>query len=378
MTVAFATLPTLLVPALVAGALATTGGAGPLSQAAGRRRGAILASADLEERPMTRPPPRSALSPGYVPDPELVTWEPFRYATPSVRREAARDFVRSDLSAAPMPPLRVVLLGGVATGKGTIGPMLSLAFRVRTLGVGTLLRGEARAGRPRGLEASVKMATGELLPDALVLDVLRERLSGDMSTDAARNGWLLDGFPRKASQAEALVNGERWKALRPDAVVLIERPDELAREFALGRCTDAATGQTYHPVYAPPPAEVQERLVWRIDDTYEALNRRISDHQSEIEEIVSIFEAAGVPLRRFDNARSEIATFGDVARFLAGVGTRKVEAAREALTEITGRELTLSEVAEGMQVRRAPPRSAVGQSRGGSNREGSPTHEPHA
>ena len=114
-----------------------------------------------------------------------------------------------------------------------------------------------------------------------------------MLTDVDRSGECHSRFPRKASQAEALIDAERWRNLRPDAVVLIERPDELAREFALGRCSDAATGQTYHPIYAPPPAEVQERLVWRIDDTYDALSRRISDHQSEIEAIVDVLEAAG-------------------------------------------------------------------------------------
>ena len=142
---------------------------------------------ELEQSPMLQPPPRSPTASGYVADPKLVTWAPFRYAAPSVRREAARDFVSNNLSLLPpLPPLRVVLMGGVAVGKGTIAPMISQAFRVRCIGVGALLRGETRAGRPRGLAASKAMAAGELLPDEFVLDLLKERLGGQ--TDAARTG----------------------------------------------------------------------------------------------------------------------------------------------------------------------------------------------
>jgi len=301
--------------------------------------------------PTNFPPARSPTRPGYVADPSLVTWAPFQYAAPSVRRAAIWDYaacMRLARGSTELPPLRVVLIGGMAAGKGTIAPMLSLAFRVRCIGVGALLRGEIRVGRPRGIAASLAMAAGELLPDDLVLQMLKERLGGN--TDAARNGWLLDGFPRSVSQAEAIVHNSSWAGLRPDVVVLIERPDELAREFALGRWLDPATGQTYHPVYAPPAAELQERLLWRVDDTYETFNRRLAYHRSSVEEIVEVFESAGIPLRRFDNARSEIETFAEVATFLEGVAMDKLLSAR---SELVG-EFTLDEVAETMRTAAEP------------------------
>ena len=109
--------------------------------------------AELEQRPMRLPPPRTPTRAGYVADPSLVSWAPFTYAEPYVRRSAARDYARTTLSKLPpLPPLRVVLMGGVAAGKGTIAPMLSQAFRVRCIGVGELLRGETRARRARGVE----------------------------------------------------------------------------------------------------------------------------------------------------------------------------------------------------------------------------------
>ena len=222
-----------------------------------------------------------------------------------------------------LPPLHILLIGGVASGKGTVAPMLSQAFGVRAMGVGALLRGEARAGRRRGLEASEAMAQGKLLDDELVLGLLEERLGS--STDIALNGWLLDGFPRSVSQAEALLARE---ALRPDAVVLIERPDELVREFALGRCCDTATGQTYHPIYAPPPSDIQDRLVWRIDDTYDSLRRRMAEHEQSVGGIIETFETAGVPLRRVSNARSEVDTFAEIADFLSVVAMDRLSSPR--------------------------------------------------
>ena len=302
------------------------------------RRIVSIAEPPLEVSPMAArgggppdgPPPRSETVPGYVAPPELVTWKPFRYSTPQARRDKVREYTSKLAPLPPLPPLHIVLIGGVAAGKGTIAPMLSQAFRARVVGIGALLRAEARTERPRGRQAARAMAEGELLPNSVVVELLEERLCGDGAQDIARNGWLLDGFPRTRLQAEALLT-ERRASLRPDAVVLIERPDELVKEFALGRCTDARTGQTYHPVYAPPPEELYDQLVWRVDDTYEALERRLADHKASIDGIVAAFEAGGVPVRRFDNARSELETFGEISSFLKELSMDLLAKARDEL-----------------------------------------------
>jgi len=276
------------------------------------------------------PPPRDIYRGGYVPPIELVTWEPFQYASPFERRAAAREYTRTRIAELPaaLPPLRVVLMGGVASGKGTIAPMISQVFRTRVLGVGALLRGESRAGLSRGLALAELMASGELLPDDIVLDLLRERIS-DTSRGTA-TPWLLDGFPRTIAQATAMLDPERTE-LRPDAIVLLDRPDELAKEFALGRCFDSTTGHTYHPIYAPPPQEVHERLTWRVDDCTDTLERRIAKHRSEAGEIIAAFEAGGVPVQRVDNARSELATFTEIGEFLVQVAMEKVSKKRDDL-----------------------------------------------
>lgn len=165
-------------------------------------------------------------------------------------------------------------------------------------------------------------------------------------------------------QAEAILSPE-WSALRPNAVVLLERPDELVKEFALGRCAmrrstlpcmqvlstasfphrcvDSTTGQTYHPVYAPPPEGLHERLVWRVDDTPEVLSRRLAEHRHSCADIVRTFEGARVPFRRIDTARSELDCFREVATFLEGVALGKVSQYRDYLV----RQQRLEDAAEG-------------------------------
>ena len=126
----------------------------------------------LETVNPSMPPPRGIEFGGYVCPPEKRTWAPFQYAPPSVRRATVGAFV-DNLGKMPMlPPMKIWLIGGPSSGKGTIAPMLSQAFRVRTIGVGALLRAEQRVGTPRAKAAAAVMARGELLPDTLALEVL--------------------------------------------------------------------------------------------------------------------------------------------------------------------------------------------------------------
>ena len=118
--------------------------------------------------------------------------------------------------------------------------MLSQAFHVRCVGVGALFRGERGARWPAARRRGSRGDGSRLGRDA----------------DIGQSGWLLDGFPCTVSQAEALLD-DQWSTLRPDAVVLIERQDELVREVALGRraaATGAGPSVFDLPVSGPPPA----------------------------------------------------------------------------------------------------------------------------
>eukprot|EP00802_Teleaulax_amphioxeia_P006950 Tamp_06956.p1 GENE.Tamp_06956~~Tamp_06956.p1 ORF type:complete len:857 (+),score=91.70 Tamp_06956:1-2571(+) len=289
-------------------------------------------------------PRRSVDVPGYRAPDHMRTWSDFSYQPPQERRNAAAnraarmrersreeqvyDGVRIpdalNIKIPTLPPMKVVLIGGPCSGKGTIAPMLSQAFRTRVLGAGQLLRAEIRAGTPRGREASAVMERGDLLDDDFVVSLMSSRVRD--SWDAKQNGFLLDGFPRSIGQAECICEEgtDACNALRPDCVIVLDRPDELVKEFALGRMTDSATGQTYHPVYAPPPPEVQARLVWRLDDTPEVVEKRCKDFRESVDAILKVFKRAGVPVKWVDNARSELETFEEAAEFLEDTARHKL------------------------------------------------------
>jgi adenylate kinase len=112
-------------------------------------------------------------------------------------------------------------------------------------------------------------------------------------------GFMLDGFPRTRPQAEALDQALREAGVQLDAVVLIEVPDALLEERAVGRRTDPDTGTIYHLKYNPPPAEIAGRLVHRKDDTKEAVTTRIQKYHSETAPIIPFYMDQGI-LKRVD------------------------------------------------------------------------------
>ena len=110
---------------------------------------------------------------------------------------------------------------------------------------------------------------------------------------------MLDGYPRTAPQAEALDRALTGAGVALDAVVLLEVPDALLEERAVGRRTDPVTGTIYHLKYNPPPAEVAGRLQHRKDDTAEAVSMRIQKYHSETTPIIPFYLAKGI-LKRVD------------------------------------------------------------------------------
>ena len=126
-----------------------------------------------------------------------------------------------------------------------------------------MLRAAVKEGTALGVEADEFMKAGKLVPDEVVIGMILERIA---RPDCA-NGFMLDGFPRTAPQAEALDAAMRTAGVELDAVVLIEVPDALLEERAVGRRSDPVTGAIYHLKYNPPPADIAGRLVHRKDDT---------------------------------------------------------------------------------------------------------------
>ena len=191
--------------------------------------------------------------------------------------------------------MRMILVGPPGAGKGTQASRLVESYRIPHISSGDMLRAAVKEGTQMGQEADRYMKAGKLVPDEVVIGMILERVA---KPDCA-NGFMLDGFPRTRPQAEALDRALSDAGVRLDAVVLIEVPDQLLEERAVGRRTDPQTGTIYHLKYNPPPPEIVDRLVHRKDDTSEAVTTRIQKYHSETTPIVPFYGEQGI-LKRVD------------------------------------------------------------------------------
>ncbi len=191
--------------------------------------------------------------------------------------------------------MRMILVGPPGAGKGTQAARLIETFRIPHISSGDMLRAAVKEGTQLGLEADGFMKAGKLVPDEVVIGMILERVAKPDCAD----GFMLDGFPRTRPQAEALDQAMKAAGVELDAVVLIEVPDALLEERAVGRRTDPETGTIYHLRYNPPPAEIADRLQHRKDDTVEAVSTRIQKYHSETAPIVPFYIEHGI-LKRVD------------------------------------------------------------------------------
>lgn len=199
--------------------------------------------------------------------------------------------------------MHLVLLGAPGAGKGTQARRLVTAFGIPQISTGDILR-DARARKtPLGLDAQKFMDVGQLVPDAVVIGIVRERLQ----EPDAKPGFLLDGFPRTVPQAEALdgVLADQRRAV--EHAVKIEVPIEDLVERSVGRRTCEKCGHIYHLKYSPPPSpdtcECGGRLVQRLDDREEVVRDRLDVYERQTRPVASFYGAKGV-LRRVDGRGS--------------------------------------------------------------------------
>lgn len=174
----------------------------------------------------------------------------------------------SPLLAAPSPP-KIIICGAPASGKGTQCEMLKEEYGVVHLSTGDMLRAAVAAKTEVGLAAKGFMENGELVPDEVIIGIVKDRLA---ESDCEESGWLLDGFPRTEAQAIALENA----GIKPNNVLFLNVPDEMLIERVVGRRSDPETGKIYHIKYSPPENdEIAARLTQRADDTEEKVKVRL-------------------------------------------------------------------------------------------------------
>ena len=179
----------------------------------------------------------------------------------------------------------IVLFGPPGAGKGTQADAIVLATGKPQISTGDMLRAALAEGTELGLEAKKYMEAGELVPDDVIIGLIRERLK---SQDAI-NGVLFDGFPRTIPQAEALA-----EIAEVSMVISIQVPDEAIDERIVGRRMDPETGEIYHIKFKPAPSEISSRLIQRKDDNEDAVRTRLSAYHSQTSPLAEWYLQRGI------------------------------------------------------------------------------------
>ncbi|KAF2919009.1 probable adenylate kinase 5, chloroplastic isoform X1 [Oryza sativa Japonica Group] len=204
-------------------------------------------------------------------------------------------------------PLKVMISGAPASGKGTQCRMIVEKYGLVHISTGDLLRAEVSSGTEIGKKAKEYMDNGMLVPDQVVTDMVVSRLS---QPDVRERGWLLDGYPRSYAQAQSL---ESMK-IRPDIFIVLEVPDDILIDRCVGRRLDPETGKIYHIKNFPPENdEVSARLVTRSDDTFEKVKSRLDTYKQNSEAVIPTYSDL---LNQIDGNRQVEVVFNEIDSLL--------------------------------------------------------------
>ena len=199
----------------------------------------------------------------------------------------------------------MILLGPPGAGKGTQAERLREDFVLPHISTGDMLRAQVSSGSELGVKAKRYMDSGELVPDEVIIDMIVQRVCGA----DARDGFLLDGFPRNETQADALAKALAGLERRLTAVLAIGVSDEeVVRRLSGRRVCVKNPGHIYHVNFDPPKHEGVcdqdgSRLIQRDDDREETIRRRLEVYHRQTAPLIDYYDRAGL-LRRFDGGRS--------------------------------------------------------------------------
>jgi adenylate kinase len=186
--------------------------------------------------------------------------------------------------------MNIIFLGPPGAGKGTIAQQIVNDLNIPQISTGDLLRAAVKEGTELGMKAKEYMDSGQLVPDDLVINMLKERIK----KNDCQNGFILDGFPRTIPQAEALDQA----GIKIDKTINFQVSDELVIHRITGRRTSKETGKIYniYPDCAPnpPKGHPEEDLLQRDDDNEEVVNKRLIQYREQTEPLIGFYKEKGL------------------------------------------------------------------------------------
>ncbi|WP_300375386.1 adenylate kinase [Clostridium sp.] len=187
--------------------------------------------------------------------------------------------------------MKIVLLGPPGAGKGTQAKSISNRYSIPHISTGDIFRKNISENTPLGIEAKSYMDNGQLVPDEVTINMVKDRLQ----QDDCKNGYLLDGFPRTVHQAEALDNFliEREESI--DTALLIEVPKEFILERMTGRRVCPSCGASYHIKFNPPANDGKcdlcgSDVIQRKDDTEETVKERLDVYENQTQPLIDFYK----------------------------------------------------------------------------------------
>ncbi|MDO4381329.1 MAG: adenylate kinase [Clostridia bacterium] len=184
--------------------------------------------------------------------------------------------------------MKLILLGAPGAGKGTQAEVISEHLSIPTISTGNIIRAALKAQTEMGIKAKEFIDKGLLVPDDVVIGIVKERLK----EDDCKNGFILDGFPRTVPQAQALDE----MGVEIDKVIDIQVPDEKIVQRLSGRRVCGGCGASYHLLYKKPEKDgvcnlCGAQLVQRVDDKEETILERLKIYHEQTEPLVEFYKA---------------------------------------------------------------------------------------
>jgi adenylate kinase len=234
--------------------------------------------------------------------------------------------------------MNLILLGPPGAGKGTQAKMLEDKHNLRQISTGDMLRAEVKSGSAIGLQAKAVMDRGELVPDGIIISMLEaqvDRATADGGGGASATGFILDGFPRTVTQAEALDAMLARKNTPLDHVIELQVDDAALVERISGRFTCAKCGQGYHDRFKRPKVEGTcdvcgcQEFVRRSDDNAETVRARLEAYHRQTAPLLPYYATNGL-LRVVDGMAEMGAVASQIETIIAGQGRGPVPATGQA------------------------------------------------